>query len=858
MATSQMNGVLQHFRRAALLRDRAGLTDGQLLTDYITNQDDAALAALVQRHGPMVWGVCRRVLGNHHDAEDAFQATFLVFVRKSASIASRELLANWLYGVAHQTALKARAIVAKRTVRERQVTVMPEPAVVERDLWNDLQPVLDQELSRLPDSYRAVIVLCDLEGKTRKQAARQLGCPEGTVASRLARARDMLAKRMARHGLAVSGASLAAVFAQSAASAGVPNSVASSTIHVATLLAANQAGGAISGPVAALTEGVLKTMLLKKIMATTMVVLALSVAAIAGGSLAIGQVAEEPAGNEKPMVDKKPLERPDVMDPELASARLLTAAAYSRDGKWLAVAQQDSKTVTLYDTSIWKKSRSLEGLGGISHAIVFSADSSKVFASSRDGAIYSWDTKSGKPGPTLDVKAGMCFGLSLSPDGKLLASGHLDPEQVKSAIYLWDPATGKQIRTIASDEFLLPNTVAFTPNGKAIAGGYHASHKKNPDLTGFHGIIEWDANTGKETTRYEIPRITNGALPVAEALAYTPDGKWLIIGGGEAVPNAPGSYTVYGYLWLFNRQTAKVEKTLLVDRNGYIRHLTLSADGSQLYVPANAFLPRAFELKLLVKPWSEFQCWDTKKWELMWTHGSEEPMPLTAITASPNGSRVGLAVSGGFKSDGFKLLDAKTGKPIDGSTPAKGAADKIENPLDKTNSPPKPKQAPDTEKEPSIKGQEAPPEKQKVLTPEEAIEIAGHSKLEREFNEHKPAVEFKVQFVTKAILVKTDDKNDMGWAHGHSPDDVCLGTLVPSSPIKAEEPLSRNTRFVAILTAKAIKQLNKAGIHDLEKHFKGKTVRVTGPISRQYYSGYGVPSEVEIVIDDRSQFEVVK
>src|SRR6266568_6477238 len=170
MATSQMSGVIQHLRRAALLRDGAELTDGQLLEDYISRRDEAALAALVRRHAPMVWGVCRRVLPNYHDAEDAFQATFLVLVRKAASIASRELLANWLYGVAHQTALKARATTAKRGARERQVTEMPEPAVGEQDLWHDLQPLLDQELSRMPDKYRVAIVLCDLEGKTRREA----------------------------------------------------------------------------------------------------------------------------------------------------------------------------------------------------------------------------------------------------------------------------------------------------------------------------------------------------------------------------------------------------------------------------------------------------------------------------------------------------------------------------------------------------------------------------------------------------------------------------------------------------------------------------------------------------------------
>src|SRR5262249_8620240 len=175
---------LQPLRRAVRLRDGAGLTDGQLLEDYLSRRDEAALAVLVRRHGPMVWGVCRRVLYHYHDAEDAFQATFLVLLRKAASLASRELLANWLYGVAYHTALKARATAAKRGARERQVTDMPEPDVAPPDPWHDLQPLLDQALSRLPDKYRVPIVLCDLEGKTRKEAARQLGVPEGTVAGR--------------------------------------------------------------------------------------------------------------------------------------------------------------------------------------------------------------------------------------------------------------------------------------------------------------------------------------------------------------------------------------------------------------------------------------------------------------------------------------------------------------------------------------------------------------------------------------------------------------------------------------------------------------------------------------------------
>jgi RNA polymerase sigma factor (sigma-70 family) len=277
---TQINEVVDFLRRAALQQTEGGLTDGQLLARFIEQRDQAAVTALVQRHGPMVWGVCHRILRNLHDAEDAFQATFLVLVRKAVSIRQREMMANWLYGVAHQTALKARATLAKRRTREKQGTAAPEPPTPEQDTCNDLQPLLDQELSRLPDKYRVAIVLCDLEGKTRQQAAGQLGLPEGTVAGRLTRGRAMLASRLARRGLAVSAGALAAVFSQEAASAGVPISVVASTVKAASTCAAGQvaASGAISAPVAALAEGVLKGMLLAKLRLPLAVVVALALA----------------------------------------------------------------------------------------------------------------------------------------------------------------------------------------------------------------------------------------------------------------------------------------------------------------------------------------------------------------------------------------------------------------------------------------------------------------------------------------------------------------------------------------------------------------------------------------------------
>jgi RNA polymerase sigma factor (sigma-70 family) len=301
MPTRPMDSVIEHLRRA-VPRGVAGLGDGELLGRFIERHDESAFAALVKRHGPMVWGVCCRQL-NYHDAEDAFQATFLVLVRKAASVVPREMVGNWLYGVAHQTALQARRTATRRSAKE--VQVMADTEAVQNDQWADVQPVLDQELSRLPDIYRAVIVLCDLEGRTRKEVARHLGVPEGTVAGRLARARAMLAKRLTARGVTLSSGALAAVLARNVASASLPDSVVSSTIQVASFLAAGQsaATGPVSVKVAALTEGVLKAMMMRKLKAVVAAVLVLGFGTTGATILtcrpAAGQDDKKPAA-EKP------------------------------------------------------------------------------------------------------------------------------------------------------------------------------------------------------------------------------------------------------------------------------------------------------------------------------------------------------------------------------------------------------------------------------------------------------------------------------------------------------------------------------------------------------------------------------
>ncbi len=376
MAINSISEFLQNLRRTSLRRDEAKWTDGQLLDAYVRSREEAAFAALLRRHGPMVWGVCCRTLGNTGDAEDAFQATFLVLVRKAASIVPREQIANWLYGVARQTAVKARAMAVKRKTREKQVKDMPEPAV-EQNGTDDLLPLLDQELGRLPDKYRMAIVLCDLEGKSYKDASRQLDCPEGTLAARLARGRAMLAKRLARCGVAMTSGTLSMVFSQSA-SANVPSSVVSSTIKAASLFAAGQAAasGVISAKVAGLTEGVLKTMLLSKLKITTAVMATVTVLCGAAGVLYQAQAGEKAAQAE-------------TLVAEQATTRTVTV------------------TVTVAEATAAEPAKAADAENILQNAGFEEGDKSPAHWSQGaniDGVQYIWDKENGKQG-----KASVCL-----------------------------------------------------------------------------------------------------------------------------------------------------------------------------------------------------------------------------------------------------------------------------------------------------------------------------------------------------------------------------------------------------------------------------------------------------------------
>src|SRR5437870_5510357 len=230
MATSGTGGlVLRYLRKFVGRRSSGEGSDAHVLGRFTALGDEEAFRALVERFGPMVLGVCRRMLRHEEDAEDAFQATFLVFARKAGTLRDPERVSSWLYGVACRTAARAKVEAAKRRVHERQVMNATRETKEEVD-WSDVRPILDEEIRRLPAKYRLPFLLCYLEGHTNEEAAEKLGCPKGTVLSRLAWARQRLRDRLTRRGLTLSTAALAGGLADQTAWAAVPPALLNATV----------------------------------------------------------------------------------------------------------------------------------------------------------------------------------------------------------------------------------------------------------------------------------------------------------------------------------------------------------------------------------------------------------------------------------------------------------------------------------------------------------------------------------------------------------------------------------------------------------------------------------------------------
>ncbi len=449
--------VLRYVRNFVTSQECAEGSDRQLLQQFIARRDEHAFAALLQRHDPLVLGACRQVLRDTHDAEDAFQATFLVLARKAASICKHESLAAWLYRVALNISRTAKSGTAQRRTHERRVVLMSETSSPDEGDLRDWQPLIHEEVDRLPEKYRVPVVLCYFKGKTHHEAARELAWPLGTVKGRLARARNLLRTRLGRRGLALSAAGVAAALTQSAAWGQVPAVLFSHTVKAAVCFArgASIPAGAVSEHALTLAKEALPVITTTKLAA--LAVLMMSAALLVTYSLVAGTPPDRQEGRP---LDPHRLDLPGAN----AQAEPLPAGVVARMG-----------------TPRFRHGGPVLSMAYLSGGKVLATGGYiGTRRETRIGRIRLWDTATGKELRQFQLKG--TAHVAASPDGKTLAGA----DESEGVIYLWDAATGKEIRRLKSSRSgfggILP--VAFSPDGRRL-------------VAGGHELRMWDVESGK-------------------------------------------------------------------------------------------------------------------------------------------------------------------------------------------------------------------------------------------------------------------------------------------------------------------------------------------------------------------------
>jgi RNA polymerase sigma factor (sigma-70 family) len=699
--------------------------DGALLARFAERREEAAFAALLQRHGPMVLGLCRRLLGHAQDAEDVFQATFLVLAKKAGSVRKRDSVGSWLHGVARRLALRARAQRSLRGERER-AAVAPAPSAA--SAWQDLEAALDEELGRLPEKFRAPLVLCHLEGHTHEEAARLLGVPLGTVRSRVARARERLRDALSRRGVALSAAAFATAVAAGTAAAAVPPS-----LFTATLTAAPDPAAAGPRVVALVREGL---SLVGAARVRTLGALALAAVFAVGAALAAAGLhgtepapeapeTQSPPGEQAKANDDDPLppgavarigtlrfrgagtlsadgtllaqpffQRIDLMDvrtgkivrsfkTELTGATAIARVTFAPDGKTLAVVGFDNN-VHMVDAATGKQLALLKGPPlAMSHTLrlspaVFSADGRVVVVASigsgKGQSVYAWDWAAGKQlAPAVELDQHFAR-FALSADGKTLATwaqripgpGEAEEKWLSKDVQLWDLATGKQTGTLPVDTVPTAGMadVAFSPDTKLLA--LHTAMKE---------VEVWNVAARKRVATLTCKIGT----PMGEAFEYlhfAPDGKRLVVanpdctveqwdtGAWKPLPTVKGPQAA-----LFGVVFTPEGKTLAYGVRGQSLALWDATTGASLVerpghrgaVLAVAFTPDRKAL-VSVDVTGTVLVSDAANGKELKQHALV-PLPHSAFFAalSPDGALVAAETS---QADGLRLWDTATGKLV--------------------------------------------------------------------------------------------------------------------------------------------------------------------------------------------------
>jgi RNA polymerase sigma factor (sigma-70 family) len=576
MPESASSDLLRFLQKACALQGTCDLSDRELLERFLSNRDEGAFTFLVRRHGPVLFGVCRRLLGDSHDAEDALQAAFLVLVRRTRSIRRKESVGSWLYGVAQHIALNTRTRDAARRNREKEAGSMRSIGSVDDLATQELRSALDEEIGSLPEKYRGPIVLCYLEGKSHEKVAQELGCPKASVTSRLAKARDLLRGKLERRGITLAIGAVATALTGMAAAAPLPATLTIKTVKAATLVATGKAvaSGIISAHVLALADGAVRGVFWVK---AKMIVMVAGLGLAVGGAGWAGSKGSSEQVESLPSIESPTLALERHADevaregrPNSALARTAGWATYQRgDAKQSVTMQKDEGNLIqtpneknretkeeeprrdLFGDRLPKgavsrigTTRFLQGKNGGApvaytpdEKILISLDSgtSELFWDATSGkkkgsnswvrekfkAVVLWDTATGKEARRIELPGDFFYTFLLSPDGKTLSTIGKDNPNIR----FWDVATCKEIHQISlmpqdtPDFKESPPAAVFTPDGKAFAAS------KEDGIIRLWNTATWQQMPSLPKGGNSLLRLNKKGLP---NFFFLPDGKTLI------------------------------------------------------------------------------------------------------------------------------------------------------------------------------------------------------------------------------------------------------------------------------------------------------------------------------------------